>query len=135
MVTFSQLKGAKDGEIEVCYVLEMDPMGMIPQYVVNAAAPARGMEVEQFVKDWPKVIEIMKKREANQFKKDHEPMFDEPHPKLMYTEKPKENEMDKPLTVFKRPKDDDDDDQKEEVQAQDVGDTDDQKQEAPPNTE
>ena len=64
----------------------MDPMGMIPQYVVNSFAPSKGMEVKKFVDDWPGLLEMMKQREAKQFKRDHEPLFDAPHPKLTYIE-------------------------------------------------
>ncbi len=85
----------KENTVQVCYILAMDPAGMIPQWVVNQFAPSKGMEVEKFVKKWGNMKATMEKRKENEFKKDHEPLF-QPHPKLMYIEdKGKKEEDDK----------------------------------------
>merc|ERR1711971_703080 len=82
----SQRADAPQGTFDVCYILAMDPKGMIPQWIVNQFAPAKGMEVLKFAKDWAEMNERMQKREARGWKKDHEPMF-EPHPKLSCADK------------------------------------------------
>ena len=66
---------------------------MIPQWIVNQFAPAKGMEVKKFESKIEKMKATLKKREENGWKKDHEPLFD-PHPKLMYVEKDQDDQKD-----------------------------------------
>ena len=66
-------KGNK--EMQVTYILAMDPCGMIPQWVVNQFAPSKGMEVKKFEKNWEKIKETTNARAKNNFKKDHKPLF------------------------------------------------------------
>ncbi len=75
----------KNGEMQVCYILALDPCGSIPQWIVNQFAPSKGMSVKKFPETWEKIKETVEERKQNDWKKDHKPLF-EPHPKLMYVE-------------------------------------------------
>eukprot|EP01084_Bolivina_argentea_P010993 20533_1 len=88
----------EDGKMKVCYILAMDPGGMIPSWIVNQFAPAKGMNVAKFASDWEVFTKIMKKREESNWEKQHKELF-QPHPKLTYNEEKvdenKENNDDK----------------------------------------
>ena len=81
----SQEADCEDDSFQVCYCLALDPGGMIPSWIVNKFAPAKGMEVQNFPKKWQTFQERVKNRERNNWKKKHVPLFEQ-HPKLMYIE-------------------------------------------------
>ena len=70
------LQQKKDKKMQVTRVFCMDTCGMIPKWFSNIFAPSKGMKVEKFRKNWPKIKETMKLRKDNNFKKDHQPLFD-----------------------------------------------------------
>eukprot|EP00483_Globobulimina_turgida_P001663 UN01665 len=78
----SQADDCNDDSFNVCYILSMDPNGMIPSWIVNQFAPSKGMEVKKFAAKWETIKEIVKKREEKNWEKQHQPLF-EPNPKLM----------------------------------------------------
>eukprot|EP01084_Bolivina_argentea_P010992 20530_1 len=75
----------EDGMMKVCYILAMDPNGMIPSWVVNQFACKKGMNVKNFAPNWEGIQKRMKKREESNWEKQHKVLF-EPHPKLTYIE-------------------------------------------------
>lgn len=74
----------QNNQMQVAYILAMDPAGMIPQYIVNQFAPKKGMKIKHFEENWKNIKATMQSRKANDFKKDHKALFDQPNEKLAY---------------------------------------------------